>query len=155
MYWCSYSLNPIINVTFNLNISELLNSIVIIYCIVGKFGGGKVWRIWRITRGSPNLNHLNFSLISPFHNNKLHNAVVGIHQTFFRQLLLMKRFTKLYPFLHKALSSKDDKHLFVQALIISNWNSLMKRETILCIRCLLDLMLDSLLWVAQIVNFVT
>ena len=33
------------------------------YRIAGKFGGGKVWRIWRITRRSPNLNHPNFLII--------------------------------------------------------------------------------------------
>ena len=51
-----------------------------VYRIAGKFGGGKVWWIWRITRGLPNLNHPNFFTC---YNNKLCNAAVGIRQTFF------------------------------------------------------------------------
>ena len=56
---------------------------------------GKVWRIWQKARRSPNLNHPNFSLVRPFHNNnEPRNAAVA---NFFRQPLLMKRFAKLYP----------------------------------------------------------
>ena len=32
------------------------------YCIAEMFGSGKVWRIWRVVRVSPNFNQPNFSL---------------------------------------------------------------------------------------------
>ena len=36
-------------------------------------------------------------MVTYIYNNKRRNAAVGICQTFFRQPLFMKRFTKLYP----------------------------------------------------------
>ena len=32
----------------------LSQQVITVYCIAGKFGGGKVWRIWQIVRDSPN-----------------------------------------------------------------------------------------------------
>ena len=46
-----------------------------VYCIAGKFGRGKVWRIWQITRHLPNLNHPNLftrQSILKYHVRKKH-----------------------------------------------------------------------------------
>ena len=77
-----------------------------VYCVAGKFGRGKAWQIWRITRRSPNLTIQTFSFVSPFHNNnnKPCNTAVGIRQTFdeaIRQTLSPPNIPAIMTFLIK------------------------------------------------------